>query len=110
MSNVNDDIVGMDYLQSVPRRWVTMYIPIGIFVFVLLFPFYWMVVTSLKPDSELLSRDGNPFWIIQPTLAHFEKLLLRTEYPAFSVNLGSRSNLATSSWAAVAASSICLCR
>ena len=86
MSNVNDDIVGMDYLQSVPRRWVTMYIPIAIFVFVLLFPFYWMVVTSLKPDQELLSRDGNPFWIIEPTLAHFEKLLFRTEYPAWLWN------------------------
>ena len=86
MSTVSDDIVGMDYLQSVPRRWVTMYIPIAIFVFVLLFPFYWMVVTSLKPDQELLSRDGNPFWIIEPTLAHFEKLLFRTEYPAWLWN------------------------
>ena len=86
MSNVNDDIVGMDYLQSVPRRWVTMYIPIGVFVFVLLFPFYWMVVTSLKPDKELLSRDGNPFWLVAPTLAHFEKLLFRTEYPAWLWN------------------------
>jgi multiple sugar transport system permease protein len=45
-----------------------------------------MVVTSLKPDAELLARDGNPFWIIRPTLAHFEKLLLRTEYPAWLWN------------------------
>lgn len=36
-----DDHVSMDYLQSSPRRWVTTYIPLGIFVFVLLFPFYW---------------------------------------------------------------------
>ena len=76
MSGKNDDSAqGMDYLQSVPRRWVTMYIPIGLFVFVLLFPFYWMVITSFKPNEELLSRDGNPFWFIHPTLAHFEKLL-----------------------------------
>ena len=86
MSKTNDDAKGMDFLQSLPRRWVTVYIPIGIFVIVLLFPFYWMAITAFKPDNELLSRDGNPFWIISPTLAHFDKLLFRTEYPAWLWN------------------------
>ncbi len=86
MSGVNDDVVGMDYLQSVPRRWVTTYIPIGAFVFVLLFPFYWMVITSFKPNEELLSRDGNPFWVIKPTLAHFQKLIFETSYPDWMWN------------------------
>ena len=86
MSKNNDDAKGMDFLQSLPRRWVTIYIPIGIFVIVLLFPFYWMAITAFKPDNELLSRDGNPFWIISPTLAHFDKLLFRTEYPAWLWN------------------------
>ncbi|MBS0341839.1 MAG: carbohydrate ABC transporter permease [Proteobacteria bacterium] len=81
-----DESQGMDFLTSMPRRWVTLYIPIGIFVFVLLFPFYWMTVTSLKPDVELLSREGNPFWIIQPTLAHFHKLFFQTEYPSWLWN------------------------
>ena len=82
----NDASQGMDYLQSMPRRWVTIYIPILLFVVVLLFPFYWMAITSFKPDNELLSRDGNPFWIIGPTFAHFEKLLFKTEYPAWLWN------------------------
>ena len=86
MSKNNDDAKGMDFLQSMPRRWVTVYIPICIFVIVLLFPFYWMAITAFKPDNELLSRDGNPFWIVAPTLAHFEKLLFRTEYPAWLWN------------------------
>jgi len=77
---------GMEFLTSLPRRWVTLYLPLGVFVFVLLFPFYWMAVTSLKPDSELLSREGNPFWIIGPTLAHFHKLFFETEYPAWLWN------------------------
>ena len=81
-----DDNVSMDYLQSLPRRWVTTYIPLGVFVVVLLFPFYWMVVTSLKPNEELLARDGNPFWILKPTLAHFEKLLFQTAYPDWLLN------------------------
>jgi len=88
MSSKNDDIdtQGISYLTSLPRRVVTVYIPLAIFVFVLLFPFYWMVITSLKPDNELLSREGNPFWVIHPTLAHFEKLLFHTSYPAWLWN------------------------
>jgi multiple sugar transport system permease protein len=90
-----DDVVGMDYLQSLPRRWVTTYIPLLVFVFVLLFPFYWMVVTSLKPNEELLSRGGNPFWIIKPTLAHFHKLLFNTAYPEWLWNTVVVSVVAT---------------
>jgi multiple sugar transport system permease protein len=86
MSSANDDVVGMDFLQSLPRRWVTIYIPLGIFVFVLLFPFYWMVVTSVKPNDDLLSRDANPFWTLRPTLAHFNKLLFETPYPSWLWN------------------------
>src|SRR5512140_455333 len=71
---------GMTYLESIPRRVVTLYLPLGIFVFVLLFPFYWMVTTSLKPNAELLSREGNPFWVAAPTLDHFYHLLFKTPY------------------------------
>ena len=95
MSAGRDDIVGMDYLQSVPRRWITTYIPLGLFVFVLLFPFYWMVMTSLKPNEELLARDGNPFWIVKPTLEHFEKLIFKTAYPEWLWNTVVVSVVAT---------------
>jgi len=77
---------GMDFLQSVPRRLVTVWLPLGIFVFVLLFPFYWMAVTSIKPDAELISREGNPFAVVRPTLAHFHKLVFETDYPAWLWN------------------------
>ena len=55
--------------------------PLAAFLFVLLFPFYWMVVTTFKPNEELLSREGNPFWVKNPTLAHVKKLLFDTAYP-----------------------------
>ncbi len=77
---------GMRYLESLPRRWVTLYIPVLVFLFVLLFPFYWMAMTSFKPDAELLSREGNPFWIAAPTLEHFRKLLFHTQYPQWMWN------------------------
>jgi multiple sugar transport system permease protein len=75
------DTQGMNYLVSLPRRIVTIYLPLGAFLFVLLFPFYWMAMTAFKPDEELLSREGNPFWISHPTLAHVKKLLFDTPYP-----------------------------
>ena len=90
-----DDSQGMSYLDTVRSRWVTVYIPLGIFVFVLLFPFYWMVITSVKPNNEWLSRDGNPFWVIQPTLEHFHKLLFKTAYPEWLWNTVFISVIAT---------------
>jgi multiple sugar transport system permease protein len=82
----SNDAQGMAYLTSLPQRLVTVYLPLCIFVFVLLFPFYWMTITSLKPDAELLSREGNPFWVANPTLAHFKKLLFDTAYPDWMWN------------------------
>jgi multiple sugar transport system permease protein len=75
------DSLGMNYLVSLPKRIIAVYLPLFVFVVVLLFPFYWMTITALKPDAELLSREGNPFWVINPTLAHIKKLLFETAYP-----------------------------
>jgi len=89
------DSQGMDFLQTSGRRWMTTYIPIALFLFVLLFPFYWMGVTAFTPNEELLARDGNPFWVSSPTLAHFKKLLFDTEYPAWLMNTMLVSVIAT---------------
>jgi multiple sugar transport system permease protein len=75
------DTQGMQYLESASRRFFTLWLPLAAFLFVLLFPFYWMVITTFKPNEELLSREGNPFWVHSPTLAHIKKLLFDTAYP-----------------------------
>jgi multiple sugar transport system permease protein len=80
------DNAGMGYLDTRMRRFVTLYLPLGVFVFVLLFPFYWMATTAFKPNAELLSRAGNPFWVANPTLAHFKHLLFETPYPEWMWN------------------------
>ncbi|MHC2163285.1 hypothetical protein ACVL5V_005706 [Bradyrhizobium ottawaense] len=78
----DDHSEGMSYLQSVPRRMVTLYLPLAIIVIVLLFPFYWMALTSVKPDEQLLDLDRyNPFWTWNPTFKHFHKLLFESYYP-----------------------------
>ncbi|MGZ5106198.1 MAG: carbohydrate ABC transporter permease [Usitatibacter sp.] len=80
------EAVGMSYLDSPMRRIVTLYLPLAVFLFVLLFPFYWMAITSVKPNAELLSREGNPFWVMAPTLEHFHHLLFETPYPDWMWN------------------------
>jgi multiple sugar transport system permease protein len=68
--------------DSRARRAVMIYIPLACFVLILLFPFYWMAITSFKPNAELLNfKEHNPFWISSPTLAHIKHLLFDTAYP-----------------------------
>jgi multiple sugar transport system permease protein len=80
------DGAAMSYLVSTPRKLVTVYLPLVVFVIVLLFPFYWMAITAVKPNNELLSRTGNPFWVVAPTLEHFKHLILETAFPAWLWN------------------------
>ena len=77
-----DNSEGMSYLQSLPRRLVTLYLPLSIIIIILLFPFYWMGLTSVKPDDQLLDLDRfNPFWTWNPTFKHIHKLLFESYYP-----------------------------
>ena len=67
--------------SSGPRRFITLYLPLSVFVLVLLFPFYWMAITAIKPNGELLDyKNNNPFWVKSPTLENINKLLFQTDY------------------------------
>jgi multiple sugar transport system permease protein len=82
-----DDSDGMSYLESLPRRLVTLYLPLFVILIVLLFPFYWMALTSIKPDEQLIDMEKfNPFWVIHPTFKHISKLLFETQYPKWLWN------------------------
>ncbi len=84
---VTDDNEGMNYLELLPRRVVTLYIPLGLILIVLLFPFYWMALTSIKPDEQLIDMNTyNPFWVVHPTFKHISKLLFETQYPRWLWN------------------------
>ncbi|HTE36102.1 MAG TPA: carbohydrate ABC transporter permease [Reyranella sp.] len=72
--------------DSRTRRLVTIYLPLTLFVIVLLFPFYWMAITSFKPNAELYDyKKFNPFLIGSPTLQHVKHLLFETAYPHWLV-------------------------
>lgn len=91
-----DHSEGMSYLESLPRRVVTTYIPLTLILIVLLFPFYWMVLTAIKPDNQLIDMENyNPFFVVGPTLKHITKLLFESQYPRWLWNTMYVSVLAT---------------
>ena len=82
-----DHAEGMSYLETLPRRLVTVYLPLSIILLVLLFPFYWMALTAIKPDDQLLDMNRvNPFWTTAPTFKHIYTLLFDTYYPLWLWN------------------------
>ena len=84
---MRDESEGMSYLNRLPRRVVVVYLPLAVFVFVLLFPFYWMAITAVKPNSQLTDYDNySPFWVVGPTLEHIRYLLFETSYPGWLWN------------------------
>jgi multiple sugar transport system permease protein len=72
------------------KRWVYFYIPLAVFILVLLFPFYWMAITTVRPDSELYrpwnAANYAPFWTTNPTLEHIRFLLDETLFSAWMWN------------------------
>jgi multiple sugar transport system permease protein len=84
---LSDTTEGMAYLETLPKRLVSVYLPLFVIMVVLIFPFYWMVLTSIKPDEQLIDMDTyNPFWVVSPTLKHINKLLFESNYPIWLWN------------------------
>lgn len=95
MSKDASDSTGMAYLATRRHRFVVVWLPLAMFLIALLFPFYWMAITAFKPNEELLSREGNPFWVQNPTFDHIRKLLFDTAYPDWLINTMIVSVVAT---------------
>jgi len=66
------------------KKWLYFYIPLLVFILFTLFPFYWMAVTSFRPDPELYrswrAANATPFWTLEPSLEHFKGLLESTAF------------------------------
>jgi multiple sugar transport system permease protein len=62
------------------KRIALFNIPLGVAMILLLFPFYWMLITSFKPDPELYDLRLDPLLIQHPTLAQIRQLLSQTHY------------------------------
>ncbi len=82
-----ESIEALSHYESRARRIMVVWLPMACFMFVLLFPFYWMAITAVKPNYQMTDyRNYNPLWVVEPTLRHIKFLLFETSYPAWMWN------------------------
>ena len=63
------------------------YLPLSPYIFVVLFPFYWMLITAFKRDRDLYNLTTAPFWFKEaPTLDHVKLLLEGTLFLTWMKN------------------------
>jgi len=53
------------------------YLPLSPYLFVVLFPFYWMLITAFKRDNDLYNLTTAPFWFKEPPTLDHLKLLIK---------------------------------
>jgi multiple sugar transport system permease protein len=68
------------------ERIFLFHLPLWFFLIVTLFPFFWMFITSIKPNAELYNVRMNPLYVLQPTLDHFRYLMRETIFPTWAYN------------------------
>jgi multiple sugar transport system permease protein len=77
------------------ERWLFLYAPLAFFMLFLVGPFYWMLITALKPDSELYDGSKSPLYVATPSLEHFYYLFEKTEFVTWTVNTMMVATLST---------------
>jgi len=66
---------------------VAFYMAVAFFVVLAAFPFYWMLITSLKSNPDLYNVTNIPFWFNEaPTLEHFRYLFEQTLFTRWLSN------------------------
>jgi multiple sugar transport system permease protein len=83
--------------EKAVRRNLWIYAGLTPFVFMAVFPIYWMVITAFKQDPDLYRMENIPFWFnMAPTLKHFHTLFYQTNYGAWIIN-----TMVIAAWVAV---------
>jgi multiple sugar transport system permease protein len=75
-------ITGYGPIQRTVRVWL----PVVFFLVLALFPFYWMAITSIKPNSELYNKNMMPLLVHAPTLKHYIDLFNTTSFLVWTWN------------------------
>jgi multiple sugar transport system permease protein len=75
-------ITGHGPIQRAVRVWA----PVIFFLVLALFPFYWMAITSIKPNAELYNTHMMPLLVRNPTLKHYVDLLTQTSFLLWTWN------------------------
>lgn len=73
-------------IERASSKVLKFYVPTFLYLIFLLFPFYWMLNTTLKSDNELYNLNLNPFFIYSPTLDNIIKLFRETIFLKWMAN------------------------
>lgn len=66
-------------LRKIGKQFIV-YSGLIFFLIIMLFPFYWMFITSIKPDAQMYDLSASPFWVSEPTLQHYIYLFTSTPF------------------------------
>ena len=87
--------MAQDSVLKFSQRWL-FYTFAWILIFIIIFPLFWMVVTSLKPQTELFVIP--PSFFPDPTtmtLEHYKRLLFKTPFATYFRNSAFVSTITT---------------
>src|SRR4030066_2365053 len=61
------------------KNGITFYLPLCVVLILLLFPFYWMLISSFRFESEVFNFSESPLWVKHPSLDNY-RYLIETPY------------------------------
>jgi len=74
-------------LSRSQRNTLLRVLALGLYTLVTVFPFYWMIVTTFKQNSDLYNEANNPLWFnAPPTLDNVVYLLEQTRFLTWMAN------------------------
>ena len=62
------------------------YAVVGLFLVFALGPLFWLLVTSLKPETDIVTADGVRYWPSRLTLEHYGAIWAQTDFPTLFKN------------------------
>ena len=71
--------MNFNFINSNYKRILIVTFPLILFLLWFLFPLYWMLITSIKPDKELATLQ-NPLFVNNPTLNQYKNLIVNSDF------------------------------
>jgi multiple sugar transport system permease protein len=83
--------------QKERRRHLLIYAALTPYLFIAIFPIYWMLITAFKQEPDLYVMGNVPFWFnLPPTMKNFYTLFYLTNFGSWIIN-----TMTISAWVAV---------
>jgi len=69
----------LSYSTKKDAKQIITYVVLSIVALIILFPFFWMISTAFKPNTDIIRRP--PIFLpTEPTLVHFQRVFAQVQY------------------------------